>query len=72
LLDSTFTVDEVEDILSDVASEVTTEVESELINSSHTNVLMLQQARTYLCSGDRCYDFLNLFAKKNRRKIWRF
>ena len=43
LLDSTFTLEEVEDILTDISNEVSTEVESELINSAHTNVLLLQQ-----------------------------
>lgn len=43
LLDSTFTLEEVEDVLSDLSNEVATEVESELINSSHVNVLLLQQ-----------------------------
>jgi leucine zipper transcription factor-like protein 1 len=42
-LDSTFTLEEVEDVLSDISNEVSTEIESELINSAHTNVLLLQQ-----------------------------
>jgi len=43
LLDSTFTLEEVEDILGNIASVVKTDIESELINASHTNVLLLKQ-----------------------------
>eukprot|EP00094_Tigriopus_californicus_P012434 TCALIF_12019-PA protein Name:"Similar to Lztfl1 Leucine zipper transcription factor-like protein 1 (Rattus norvegicus)" AED:0.04 eAED:0.04 QI:0/0.8/0.66/0.83/0.8/0.66/6/99/314 len=42
-LDPTYTVDEVKDILSDIAEAVLGEIELELINFSHTNVLLLQQ-----------------------------
>ena len=41
--EATYTVDEIIEALDDLASEVQTEVESELINSSHMNVLLLQQ-----------------------------
>ena len=43
LTDETYTVDEVKDVLSDVSSEVCSDIESELTNSTHTNVLLLQQ-----------------------------
>jgi hypothetical protein len=33
LLDSTFTLEEVEDVLNDISNEVTTEVESELVST---------------------------------------
>ena len=41
--DDTFTVDEVVEMLNGLLSVVRGEVESELINTAHTNVLMMQQ-----------------------------
>ena len=43
LLESTYTVDEIEDVWSDLQSMVSGDVESELIAYSHTNVLLLKQ-----------------------------
>jgi len=43
LLDDTFTIEEVEDILKDIDSMVETEVETELFGAARTNVLLLQQ-----------------------------
>jgi leucine zipper transcription factor-like protein 1 len=43
LLDDTYTVDEIEDILEDINGVVEVEVESELMAAAHTNVLLLQQ-----------------------------
>ena len=43
LLDSTYTIDEIEDVWSDLQSIVSGDVESELIAFSHTNVLLLKQ-----------------------------
>jgi len=43
LMDDTFTVEEVEEIIAAVSEAVTNEIETELINSAHTNVLLLQQ-----------------------------
>ncbi|XP_071492928.1 leucine zipper transcription factor-like protein 1 [Diadema antillarum] len=43
LTDETFTVDEVTDLLDGLEAVVRGEVESELINTSHTNVLLLRQ-----------------------------
>ena len=43
LNETTYTVEEVGDLLADVASVIETDVDSELINSAHTNVLLLQQ-----------------------------
>uniref|UniRef100_T1J0I5 Leucine zipper transcription factor-like protein 1 n=1 Tax=Strigamia maritima TaxID=126957 RepID=T1J0I5_STRMM len=43
LIDDTFTKEEVEDVLKDVQITVRGEVESELINSSHTNAILLRQ-----------------------------
>ncbi|XP_053570462.1 leucine zipper transcription factor-like protein 1 [Bombina bombina] len=43
LVEETFTVDEVSDILQGLELLVHSEVESELINTAHTNVLLLQQ-----------------------------
>lgn len=43
LTDETYTVDEVKEVLRDISSEVCSDIESELINSAHTNVLLLQQ-----------------------------
>ena len=42
-MDDTFTLEEVEEIIEAVTEAVTNEIESELINSAHTNVLLLQQ-----------------------------
>ena len=42
-MDDTFTVDEVEEVIEAVNEAVTNEIETELINSAHTNVLLLQQ-----------------------------
>ena len=43
LLESTYTIDEIEDVWNDLRSIVSTDVESELIACSHTNVLLLKQ-----------------------------
>ena len=43
LMENTYTDDEVRDMLTDIADIISSEIESELINSSHTNVLVLQQ-----------------------------
>lgn len=43
LLDDTYTIEEVEDILKDINSMVGTEAETELLAAAHTNVLLLQQ-----------------------------
>ena len=43
LLDDTFTIEEVEEILKDIDSMVETEVETELFGAARTNVLLLQQ-----------------------------
>ena len=41
--ETTFTVDEVEDMFKGLQASVRTEVEAELINTAHTNVLLLRQ-----------------------------
>ena len=43
LNEETFTIDEVEEMLNGLLSVVRGEVESELINTAHTNVLLLRQ-----------------------------
>lgn len=43
LVEETFTVDEVSEVLNGLQSVVHSEVESELINTAHTNVLLLRQ-----------------------------
>ena len=43
LLDDTFTIEEVEEILTDINTLVETEAETELLGATHTNVLLLQQ-----------------------------
>nr|KAF6420716.1 leucine zipper transcription factor like 1 [Molossus molossus] len=43
LVDETFTIDEVAEVLSGLQTVVHSEVESELINTAHTNVLLLRQ-----------------------------
>lgn len=43
LTEETYTADEVGDILNGLCSVVTAEMESELINTAHTNVVLLQQ-----------------------------
>lgn len=43
LLDDTFTIEEVEEILKDINSIIGTEAETELLAATHTNVLLLQQ-----------------------------
>ena len=43
LLDSTYTVDEIEEVWNDLQNIVSGDVESELIACSHTNVLLLKQ-----------------------------
>lgn len=43
LLESTYTIDEIEDVWNDLQSIVSGDVESELIAFSHTNVLLLKQ-----------------------------
>ena len=49
LNDDTFTLDEVEEIIEAVKEAVISEVETELINSAHTNVLLLKQLFTQAC-----------------------
>ena len=44
--DDTFTAEEVEEIIEAVHESVTSEVETELINSAHTNILLLKQLFT--------------------------
>ena len=46
LLEPTYTDDEVRDMLTDIGNVIASEIDSELINSSHTNVLVLQQVFT--------------------------
>ena len=41
--DDTFTVDEVEEIIEAVKEAVSSEVGTELLNTSHTNILLLKQ-----------------------------
>ena len=41
--DDTFTVEEVEEIVEAVKEAVVSEVETELINTTHTNILLLKQ-----------------------------
>ncbi|XP_019488514.1 PREDICTED: leucine zipper transcription factor-like protein 1 isoform X1 [Hipposideros armiger] len=43
LVEETFTADEVSEVLSSLQAVVHSEVESELINTAHTNVLLLRQ-----------------------------
>ena len=43
LVDDTYTLDEVTDMLDGLCAVVRGEVESELINAAHTNVLLLRQ-----------------------------
>ena len=43
LTDDTYTADEVEEIIEAVNEAVTSEVETELINTTHTNILLLKQ-----------------------------
>ena len=43
LNDDTYTLDEVEEVIEAVSESVSSEVETELINSAHTNVLLLKQ-----------------------------
>lgn len=43
LVEETFTVDEVSEVLNGLQSVVHSEVESELINTAYTNVLLLRQ-----------------------------
>jgi len=43
LLEDTYTVEEIEDILNDINQMIETEAESELMAACHTNVLLLQQ-----------------------------
>ena len=43
LTEDTFTVDEVEEMLDGLRTVVHGEVESELINTAHTNILLLRQ-----------------------------
>ena len=42
-MEPTYTDDEVRDMLTDIGNVIASEIDSELINSSHTNVLVLQQ-----------------------------
>ena len=46
LMENTYTDDEVRDMLTDIGNVIASEIECELINSSHTNVLVLQQVFT--------------------------
>ena len=43
LNDDTYTLDEVDEVIEAVTESVTSEVETELINSAHTNILLLRQ-----------------------------
>ena len=43
LMENTYTDDEVREMLTDIGNVIASEIECELINSSHTNVLVLQQ-----------------------------
>jgi len=43
LMDDTFTLEEVEEVVEAISEAVTSEIETELINASHTNVLLLRQ-----------------------------
>lgn len=43
LLEDTYTLEEVTDIINELSGVVKAEVESELINMAHTNALLLQQ-----------------------------
>ena len=43
LNETTYTIDEVKDMLDNLLMEVQGEVENELINTAHTNVLLLRQ-----------------------------
>ena len=43
LNDDTYTLDEVDEVIEAVTESVTSEVENELINSGHTNILLLRQ-----------------------------
>ena len=43
LLDDTYTVDEIEEILEGISGVVEVDIESELMAAAHTNVLLLQQ-----------------------------
>lgn len=43
LVEDTYTLDEVTDMLDGLCAVVRGEVESELINAAHTNVLLLRQ-----------------------------
>ena len=42
-MENTYTDDEVREMLTDIGNVIASEIECELINSSHTNVLVLQQ-----------------------------
>ena len=43
LTEDTYTIDEVDELLDDLLEVVHGDVESELINTAHTNVLLLRQ-----------------------------
>merc|ERR1711953_1131364 len=43
LNDDTYTLDEVEEVIEAVSGSVSSEVETELINTAHTNILLLRQ-----------------------------
>ena len=43
LNDDTYTLDEVDEVIEAVTESVTSEVENELINTAHTNILLLRQ-----------------------------
>lgn len=51
-MEDTFTADEVSDVLSSLRAVVHSEVESELINTTHTNVLLLRQL---FCQAEKWY-----------------
>ena len=47
-MDTTFTKDEIEDMLNGLQSIIRGEAETELINAAHTNVLLLRQVKIYI------------------------
>lgn len=52
LVEETFTADEVSEVLSGLQALIHSEVESELINTAHTNVLLLRQL---FCQAEKWY-----------------
>ena len=68
LLDDTYTIEEVEDILKDINDLIQFEAESELISAAHTNALLLQQI---FCQAQKWHLDLDadLSALENRFEI---